>query len=165
MFRVLPAQKTHLTEVESRPLAHQETGRIPGQFLGNVSPTQTWHALQDNAGAILVDVRTRAEWAFVGSPDLASLGKSVVQVEWLVFPIMERNPGFVKELRAQGITPQESVYLICRSGVRSRQAAELLAEQGYTTYNVADGFEGQIDSNGHRGVGGWRAESLPWKQT
>ena len=161
----LSAQKAHLTEIESRSPAHQKAGVTPGQFFGNVSPTETWHALQNNAGAILVDVRTRAEWAFVGGPDLASLGKSVVQVEWVVFPSMERNPRFVKELQAQGITPQQSVYLICRSGVRSRQAAELLAERGYTTYNVADGFEGQIDSNGHRGVGGWRADQLPWRQT
>lgn len=55
---------------------------------------------------------TRAEWAFVGNPDLSSLGKSVVQAERVVFPSMERNPRFVKELHAQGVTPQQPVYLI-----------------------------------------------------
>lgn len=161
----LSAHKAHLTEVESRSSAHQQVGVTSGQFLGDVSPTEAWRALQDHAEAILVDVRTRAEWTFVGGPDLARLGKTVVQVEWAVFPGMERNPRFVKEFQAKGITPQQPVYLICRSGVRSRQAAERLAERGYATYNVADGFEGQIDSHGHRGVGGWRAEQLPWKQT
>lgn len=165
MMSALSAHNTHLTEVESRSPAHQQVGVTPGQFLGDVSPTEAWRALQDHAEAILVDVRTRAEWAFVGGPDLARLGKTVVQVEWAVFPGMERNPRFVKEFQAKGITPQQPVYLICRSGVRSRQAAERLAERGYTTYNVADGFEGQIDRHGHRGVGGWRAEQLPWKQT
>ena len=160
----LSAQKARLTEVESRSPAHQAVDVTPGQFLGDVSPTETWRALQNHAEAILVDVRTRAEWAFVGGPDLVRLGKTVVQVEWVVFPSMERNPRFVKELQAKGVTPQQPVYLICRSGVRSRQAAELLAERGFTTYNVTDGFEGQIDGNGHRGVGGWRAEKLPWKQ-
>lgn len=134
------------------------------QFIGDVSPIQAWQDLQNEASAVLVDVRTRAEWTFVGGPDLSSLGKSVAQTEWLVFPAMKRNPRFIEDLRAQGITPQQLVYLICRSGVRSRQAAILLAERGYTTYNVADGFEGQIDGNGHRGLGGWRADGLPWKQ-
>jgi len=124
----LSAQKAHLTEVESHSPAHQQVGVTPGQFLGDVSPTEAWRALQDHAEAILVDVRTRAEWAFVGGPDLARLGKTVVQIEWAVFPGMERNPRFVKGFQAKGITPQQPVYLICRSGVRSRQAAERLAE-------------------------------------
>ena len=136
-----------------------------GQFLGDVGPTQTWRDLQNRVETVLVDVRTRPEWAYVGGPDLASLGKPVAQVEWLVFPTMQHNPRFLKELQAHGVTPEQTVYLICRSGVRSRQAAEWLAAHGYTTYNVADGFEGQLDANGHRGVGGWRAEKLPWRQS
>ena len=136
-----------------------------GQFLGDVSPGRTWRDLRDRAEAVLVDVRTRAEWAYVGGPDLASLGKPVVQVEWLMFPTMENNPGFLEQLRERGVMPDRTIYLICRSGVRSRQAAELLALHGYATYNVADGFEGQLDADGHRGVGGWRAEGLPWRQS
>jgi rhodanese-related sulfurtransferase len=42
----------------------------------------------------------------------------------------------------------------------------LLADAGYTTYNVANGFEGQIDAAGHRGtLNGWKAEDLPWRQS
>lgn len=136
-----------------------------GRFLGDVSPAQAWRDLRDRAETVLVDVRTRPEWAYVGGPDLAGLDKPVVQVEWLVFPAMEINPHFLRELRERGVTPDQTVYLICRSGVRSRQAAELLAGHGYATHNVADGFEGQIDPDGHRGVGGWRAEGLPWRQS
>jgi len=136
-----------------------------GQFLGDVSPVRAWRDLQDRAEAVLVDVRTCAEWIYVGGPDLASLGKTVVQVEWLMFPTMENNPRFLDELREQDVRLDQAVYLICRSGVRSQQAAELLALHGYTTYNVAGGFEGQVDANGHRGVGGWRAEGLPWRQS
>ena len=138
---------------------------MSGRFLGDISPIQTWENLQTEASAVLVDVRTRAEWTFVGSPDLAPLGKPLAKAEWLVFPAMQRNPKFIEDLQSQGITPQQLLYLICRSGVRSREAAKLLAERGYTTYNVADGFEGQIDGNGHRGIGGLRAEGLPWKQS
>jgi rhodanese-related sulfurtransferase len=136
-----------------------------GRFLGDVSPVRAWRDLQDRAEAVLVDVRTCAEWIYVGGPDLASLGKPVVQVEWLMFPTMENNPRFLDELREQDVRLDQAVYLICRSGVRSQQAAELLALHGYTTYNVAGGFEGQVDANGHRGVGGWRAEGLPWRQS
>jgi adenylosuccinate synthase len=32
-------------------------------------------------------------------------------------------------------------------------------------FNVADGFEGPVDAEGHRGtVAGWKAEGLPWRQ-
>ena len=165
MPRGFAAQRAHLTPVESHPRADREIGATSGRFLGNIGSIQTWQALQSQPEAVLVDIRTRAEWTYVGGPDLSSLGKSVIQVEWQVFPSMERNPRFVRELQAQGVTPGQLVYLICRSGIRSRDAAEFLAERGYTTYNVADGFEGPIDGNGHRGVSGWRAEQLPWKQS
>lgn len=165
MARSFAAHKTHLSPVEHRPPVDRETHGLPGQFLGNVSAAQVWQALQNQSEAVLVDVRTRAEWTFVGGPDLASLGKSLIQVEWQLFPNMDRNPRFVRELQAQGITPHQPVYLICRSGIRSRDAAELLAERGYTTYNVTDGFEGPINDHGHRGASGWRAEQLPWKQS
>ncbi len=165
MPRSFAAQKAHLTQMEFRPRRDREINPIPGQFMGDVSPAQTWQALENQAEAVLVDVRTRAEWAFVGGPDLSQLGKSVVQVEWQVFPTMERNPRFVKELQAQRVTPGQLIYIICRSGIRSRDAAEWLARLGYTTYNVAEGFEGPIDSNGHRGASGWRAEQLPWRQS
>ena len=165
MPRSFAAQRPPLTQVESRPRRDREINAAPGGFMGDVSPAQTWQALQSQPEAVLVDVRTHAEWAFVGSPDLVSLGKPVIQVEWQTFPSMERNPRFVKELQAQGVTPEQLIYIICRSGVRSRDAAEWLAKLGYTTFNVAEGFEGPIDSNGHRGASGWRAEQLPWRQS
>lgn len=147
-------------------LPASDGARAPqGRFLGDIDPVQTWRNLQSDPEAVLVDVRTVAEWAYVGGPDLSDLNKSVVYVEWLTFPAMELNPHFLEELKAQGVGPGPDVYLICRSGVRSRHAAEWLASNGYTTYNVADGFEGQLDAESHRGSGGWRAEGLPWRQS
>lgn len=165
MPRGFAAQRAHPTQVESRPRADRETSSGPGRFLGNISSTQVWQSLQHEVGAVLIDIRTQAEWKYVGVPDLSSLGKSLIQVEWQVFPSMERNPRFLRELQAQGVTPGRLVYLICRSGIRSRDAAEFLAERGYATYNVADGFEGPLDDDSHRGASGWRAERLPWKQS
>jgi rhodanese-related sulfurtransferase len=116
--------------------------------------------------SVLIDVRTRAEWAYVGGPDLSSLKRPVIQVEWQQFPNGTLNPKFADEVAAKGVGPEHPVYLICRSGVRSLAAAGLLADAGYTTYNVANGFEGQIDAAGHRGtLNGWKAEDLPWRQS
>ena len=134
-------------------------------FHGDISPKAAWEALVSDPKAILLDVRTVAEWSFVGNPDLSSTGKPVLQIEWVKFPGMARNPAFVEEFKAAAIGKQQPVYIICRSGVRSKAAAELLAAEGYETYNVADGFEGQLSPDGHRGVGGWRALGLPWKQS
>uniref|UniRef100_UPI00333E6808 rhodanese-like domain-containing protein n=1 Tax=Castellaniella defragrans TaxID=75697 RepID=UPI00333E6808 len=134
-------------------------------FNGDVSPKAAWDALAGNPDAILLDVRTVAEWAFVGNPDLSSINKQVYQNEWAKFPGMVSNPAFVDEFKASGIETHQPVYIICRSGVRSRSAAELLASEGYETYNVADGFEGQLGPDGHRGAGGWKALGLPWKQS
>ena len=164
MPRGFAVQRAHLTQVESHPRADREIGATSGRFLGDIGSIQTWQALQNQPEAVLVDIRTRAEWKYVGVPDLSSLGKSLIQVEWQVFPSMERNPRFLRELQAQSIVPGQLVYLICRSGIRSRDAAEFLAARGYATYNVAEGFEGPLDGNGHRGAIGWRAEQLPWKQ-
>jgi rhodanese-related sulfurtransferase len=141
-------------------------GAMAGQFRGDVTPTATWLALKETPQAVLVDVRTSAEWAYVGGPDLSSLKRSVIQIEWQEYPFGNRNPKFAEEVAAQGVRPETPTYLICRSGVRSRAAAVALAELGYTTYNVADGFEGQIDGAGHRGVlNGWKVIGLPWTQT
>ncbi len=139
---------------------------MAGRFVGDVSPQEAWRALSENPRAVLVDVRTRAEWNYVGVPDLASLGRPVILVEWQGYPGGERNPDFTGELLARGVEPDQPVYLLCRSGVRSTAAAGVLAAHGFETYNVADGFEGALDAAGHRGGrGGWKASGLPWKQT
>jgi rhodanese-related sulfurtransferase len=132
----------------------------------NVAPTQTWEALQTEAAAQLVDVRTDAEWNFVGVPDLNAAGKETVLIPWQVYPTMQRNVTFEDSLRAAGLTAEHRIYFICRSGVRSLAAAEAARSAGFShVFNVADGFEGPPDAQGHRGVtGGWKADNLPWRQ-
>ena len=114
---------------------------------------------------MLVDVRTDAEWKWVGVPDLSSLGRQVVFVEW-THGNGQRNDSFVADLMAAGITGERPVIFLCRSGNRSIPAAETATAAGIgPSFNMLEGFEGQVDAQGHRGTSGWRAEGLPWKQT
>ena len=132
----------------------------------NVLPGKTWEALKSNPNAQLVDVRTDAEWNFVGLPDLAALGKQAVLLAWQVYPSMQRNAAFEAQLEKAGFTPEHHIYFLCRSGVRSLAAAEAAQAAGFPhAYNIADGFEGPPDRAGHRGMtSGWKAEGLPWRQ-
>lgn len=136
-------------------------------YAGDLDPAEAYALLERDERAVLVDVRTRAEWAYVGTPDLGSLRRDVVLVEWQSFPGNATNPGFLQQLQAAGVEPDAPVAFICRSGVRSRAAAEAATAAGYSAaYNVSGGFEGPVDASGHRGsAAGWKAAGLPWRQS
>ncbi len=137
-------------------------------FLGDISVEETWNALAADPSAVLVDVRTRAEWTYVGLPRLETLGKRPVLTEWQATVGPEDFAERLKaELRAIGAPADAPLFFICRSGSRSRSAAMAMAAAGHRQcFNVADGFEGPLDGERHRGgVGGWKAAGLPWGQT
>lgn len=139
-----------------------------GGVVENISALQAWAVLQADKDALLIDVRTNAEWAFVGIPDLSTLGRSVVLVEWQRYPEMRVNPAFCDELHryvgAQYTTP---LLFMCRSGGQSHAAALAMAARGFERcMNIADGFEGDLSPQRRRGaINGWRAAGLPWVQT
>ncbi|MGH3576581.1 MAG: rhodanese-like domain-containing protein [Mycobacterium sp.] len=135
-------------------------------YAGDITPEQAWKLLSENPEAVLIDVRTDGEWRFVGVPDLSSLGRDVVYIEWNSVD-GTRNDNFVAELLEQVPSGTDRpVVFLCRSGNRSIGAAEAATEVGIApAYNVLDGFEGHLDADGHRGGTGWRAIGLPWKQT
>ena len=139
-------------------------------MVGDVEVQVVWERLKADPAAVLIDVRTRAEWTFVGLPDLSALGKRVVTVEWQTFPENSVDPAFSDRLKAalsgSGADKGTNMYFICRSGGRSRMAAEAMAAAGFEhCHNVADGFEGPLDPNRHRGrIGGWKAAGLAWAQ-
>lgn len=140
---------------------------IPAQgYAGDVSPQDAWQILAQNKDAVLIDVRTTAEWAYVGVPDLSGLGKQPVLAQWQVYPAMQVDAGFAAELARQGIGGERPLLFLCRSGVRSKAAAQAMTQAGAANcYNIVDGFEGPLDSAGHRGtVGGWKQVGLPWQQ-
>lgn len=135
-------------------------------YAGDITPEEAWKVLDDNPDAVLVDCRTEAEWRFVGVPDLTSLSRDVVFVEWNRTD-GSHNDAFVDDLTAAGVTPgQRPVVFLCRSGNRSIGAAEAATEAGIgPSYNILDGFEGNLDERRHRGATGWKAVGLPWVQS
>lgn len=148
-----------------------ESGVTAGQaggvgYAGDVDVTEAWEGVKNNPGAVLVDVRTNAEWNFVGIPDLSEAGKEPVLIEWQVFPTMDVNTSFVEAVVAASPDKSQPIYFLCRSGVRSRSAAMALTQAGYAAcFNISEGFEGPPDQNRHRGsTAGWKASGLPWVQ-
>ncbi len=135
-------------------------------YAGNIMPKEAWEMLANDPKAVLVDVRTSAEWSFVGVPDLSGLGKRPLFASWVMFPAMDRNEKFAIDIE-EGIPDRTApVLFLCRSGARSQAAAAAMTQRGYShCYNIVNGFEGDKDKNEHRNtLGGWRADSLPWVQ-
>ena len=135
-------------------------------YAGDISAKDAWDVLKAETDAVLVDVRTDAEWAYVGLPDLDGIGKRALLIPWQNFPVMAENADFARTLEDSGTQRDAAHLFICRSGQRSRFAAIAMTGLGFTRcYNVADGFEGPHDESGHRGrAAGWKADGLPWKQ-
>ncbi len=136
-------------------------------YAGDVSPSTAWKILSERKDAILVDVRTRAEWNYVGLPDLASIGRKPALLEWQIFPSMQPNPDFVTALSGTVTDKDAPMLFLCRSGARSAAAAKAMTAAGYSScFNVSDGFEGPLDAQAKRGAAaGWKAAGLPWRQT
>ena len=128
-------------------------------YAGALLPVEA-QALRDAAGAVIVDVRSRAELDFVGRIP------GSVEIELKSWPGMKPNPDFIVQLKA-AVPATSKVMFICRSGARSHEAATAAQAAGYgSAFNVLEGFEGDRDPAGHRNtVGGWRASGLPWTQS
>lgn len=132
---------------------------LSAPYAGALLPTEAFALMQYAPGAVLVDVRSAAEWQFVGMvPDALCL-------EWRTFPGMQPNPGFLPALEAR-VPRSALVMFLCRSGARSDEAARAAAAAGYTSaYNVLEGFEGDKDGASQRGhINGWKSHGLPWVQ-
>lgn len=146
-----------LTEILRLSQARAKALDLP--YEGALTPQEAHKLLELAPGAKLVDVRTRAEWDWVGRVPGA------VEIEWNQYPGGGRNPNFLAELKRQ-VDPESLVFFLCRSGARSDGAARLATENGFNDcYNILEGFEGDKDINGQRNkVNGWRQAGLPWHQ-
>lgn len=134
-------------------------------YAGDISASDAYVELQADADAVLVDVRTTAEWSYVGTPDLTQIDKRVIFLEWQRYPDGRLNEHFIEQLRTAGVHENVPVYFLCRSGVRSAAAATSATAAGLgPAFNISEGFEGQLGRDGHRAVSGWKVAGLPWRQ-
>lgn len=137
----------------------QERGRELGlPYAGALTPQEAHAVWRLAPGAKLVDVRTRAEWDWVGRIPGA------IEIEWMSYPDNRPNSHFLSQLKQQ-VDREALLMFICRSGARSHNAAALVGEAlRNDCYNVLEGFEGDKDANGQRDqLGGWRHAGLPWR--
>jgi rhodanese-related sulfurtransferase len=140
-----------------------------GDYAGDVSCKDAWQVLQENPAAILVDVRTQVEWQLIGQPDLSTLEKEAVNIQWVTMQGM--NDNFLEELqlalKERGADKQTPLYFMCQSGGRSKMAAMQMTALGYEqSFNLFEGFEGDLDGHQHRNsVSGWKVAGLPWTQS
>ena len=135
-------------------------------YAGDLKVEEAWSLLGDDPDAVLIDIRTKAEWSYVGVPDLSAIGREPVFAEWLLFPAMSENPNFFDELSTQGVGPDKAAIVMCRTVNRSGKAVRAMTERGFPrSYLLLEGFEGSIDGDKHRGArDGWKAAGLPWVQ-
>ena len=132
----------------------------------NLLPKMAVERLQNNPQALFVDVRSKAEYKYVGYPENSIL------IPWIDDPDWEPNPEAFSEAVMQELDGRENlsdteIILICRSGFRSNEALKCLENKGFTQVShVASGFEGDLDENDHRGnLNGWRHDDMPWSQS
>jgi rhodanese-related sulfurtransferase len=168
-FQAVSAHDARQAGMGSRRV--KERSGVVADYAGDITPDDAWRILGQDSGAVLVDVRSAAEWSFVGVPDLGGLGKKPALVAWAHFPGMTANGNFLAELEAAlsgaGHRPGSPILFLCRSGARSRSAALAVTKAGLApAYNITGGFEGDLDGSRHRGAaGGWKAAGLPWQQS
>ncbi len=136
------------------------------KYAGDVTLSEAWDLLTDDENSVLIDVRTDAEWNYVGVPNLESIGKDIICISWLIFPGNMPNDSFMNQVHEAGIKPDQTILLLCRSGQRSVSAAVALTDGGFSkAFNILEGFEGEKDHEERRGqLGGWKVSNLPWKQ-
>jgi rhodanese-related sulfurtransferase len=141
-----------------RKAAAERAKKMGLPYAGALLPAEAHQLMQ--AGAKLVDVRTKPEVLYVGKVP------GSLAVEWQTYPGNRENPDFLAELAA-AVPRDQPVMFMCRSGARSHAAADAATRAGWKeAYNVIEGFEGDKDAEQHRGsVGGWRKAGLPWVQS
>lgn len=153
----LPARSNDSVEEILERAARRATAR-DAAYAGDLTPLETAALLREGAIA-LIDVRSEPEWIFVGRVP------GTRRVEWSAPGVASHNPDFVDQVAALAADDGRPFVFLCRSGLRSERAARAASLAGIAAYNMLEGFEGDLDRNGHRSsINGWRHAGLPWVQ-
>jgi rhodanese-related sulfurtransferase len=129
------------------------------QEIFEISPQSAFERLRQ-PNTYLIDVRTIAEYVYVGHPEMATC---IPLMFWDETQIQQvANVNFLEDVKAR-FKPTDTLILICRSGSRSRHAMRLLRREGFSSvFNISEGFEGNRDREGYRTLGGWKNHGLPY---
>lgn len=136
---------------------------MPHAYRGEALPQEAWDYLHRDAQAVLVDVRTPAEWE-QGIPDMSEAGGRLVTISWKLAPDYTVNPRFADDLKTQGIRQDTPLFFMCRGGGRSLDAAVAMTALGYgACFNITGGFEGRHHPT-QPDEPGWKDSGLPWRR-
>jgi rhodanese-related sulfurtransferase len=148
-------------------------------YEGDVTAQEAYD-MERKGDAIIVDVRTTLEFIYTGHGEgfvnipvfeWTYIPKSIEErvksaefelktttikghseVQKLYDPKEVVNTNFVADvMKAMKLRNVSSVILVCRSGPRSKVAANLLAKEGIKAYNLEDGF-----------MFGWKEAKMPY---
>ena len=111
--------------------------------------------LMAESNSVLLDVRTKEEWETIGKPEGEKIGLKTYFLSIQFGNKRIFNENFIQEFKNLAINKDKNILILCRSGVRSQFAAELLNKENYTCINVSDGFEGNQENVG------WKRSGLP----
>lgn len=137
-----------------------------------LTPADAAAALEANPAILFLDVRDPIEVALIGHPTRID---AIVPVVLATHEFdaqtgglkIAPNAAFLAEaeevVSREGLGKDSPIFVMCRSGGRSAMAAEALVKAGYgNVWNLIEGFEGDKDDAGGRGVNGWRNAGLAW---
>ncbi|MDH4233217.1 MAG: rhodanese-like domain-containing protein [Nitrospirota bacterium] len=137
------------------------TAATTASAFDNLTPVQAYDAVVNN-GAYILDVRTDAEFIWVGHPNVINVLNISYKIENK--DTLITNPSFISDIdEIFGAVKDTHIITMCRSGQRSVEAALALEAAGYTNVsNMVDGFEGgKKDQYGYRTINGWKNSGLP----
>ena len=124
----------------------------------NITAVEAYKLMKIIQNSVLIDVRTEKEWKEGGVVTLDHEFVKILLLSWRLLPDMVLNQSFIKEISAKILDNSANLFFMCRSGVRSFEAANFVLQHGYLNcYNISDGFESNQNDYG------WKNNNLPWR--
>eukprot|EP01080_Neovahlkampfia_damariscottae_P011299 gene11299-4110_t len=145
---------------------------VLSQEVPDITPQDTLKILMADKNSFLIDIRTDAEWMWVGKPEIPTTPwkSEPIFVQFLYHPNRNLNPNFFEEVlsklkKSPRFKPDSKLFFLCCCASRSVKASKMFKEKGYNAYNILYGFDGPANQDRQRGkVDGWRFRNLPWYQ-
>ena len=176
-FAADPVASSAAGGATEKPVSQAANSELPkekhttlGLYLTAKEAYDKWKAEPEKVK--IFDVRTPEEYLFVGHAEMAwNIPSNLQTYQWDANRrklVMKPNPDFVSHVK-EVAKPNDTILVMCRSGGRSAQAVNQLAEAGFqNVYNIIDGMEGDVVDDpgsvfqGKRMKNGWRNSGLPW---